>query len=149
MGNAKPQASPPKPTIGLICPQCSSDRVSKSFLGGSKRGAIACFVVGGFIGIPPVLAGDLSALGWIAICTVAGIAALTSKRYKCQQCKASFNDPPVTKSGSSTTSDEAATRLAKALKLEAKTHYQEAVQEYDRLVRDFRFIVEVHVFRRQ
>ncbi len=51
--------------------------------------------------------------------------------------KAQLDALPLDKAAPPTISGEADERLARALKLEAKTHYEEAIQEYDRLVQEF------------
>jgi len=86
-----PQEHPKSP---VKCPSCGSERFKKRFFGGSKGCAIACFVLGGFIAVEELSrpGGDPTVLLLTLVFVLAGITALTSKRYKCLDCKKSFNN---------------------------------------------------------
>jgi len=75
------------------CPNCGSDRIKKRFFSGSKAGAIACFILGGFIAFEELSrpGGDPLVLLLTAVFVLAGIAAITGKRYKCLDCKKPFD----------------------------------------------------------
>jgi DNA-directed RNA polymerase subunit RPC12/RpoP len=62
------------------------------------------------------------------ILAITAVIALISRKYRCIDCKTRFNfgGPP-----------SAVERLAKAVKLEARMHFQEAIQEYNSLSKDF------------
>lgn len=78
----------------IKCPGCGSQRVKKRFFGGSKGGAIACFVLGFFLAYDELRRphGDPTVLVLTLVFVLAGIAALTGKRFKCLECKKGFND---------------------------------------------------------
>lgn len=77
----------------VACPKCGASNPKKRFFGGSKGGAIACFVLGGFFAVDELSrpGGDPTVLLLTAVFVLAGIAALTGKRYKCASCGTKFN----------------------------------------------------------
>lgn len=80
-------------TGGPACPKCGSGNIKKSFFGGSKGGAVACFALGIFLAVQELSrpGGDPTVLILTAVSVLAGIAALTGKKYKCADCKTKFN----------------------------------------------------------
>jgi DNA-directed RNA polymerase subunit RPC12/RpoP len=78
-------------SMNALCPKCGSSQIKKSFFGGSKGAAFACFILGGLITVESLSQGDFSVLFLSAVFALAGIAALVGKKYKCIQCKSTFS----------------------------------------------------------
>lgn len=75
------------------CPACGSLEIKKHFFGGSKGWAIACFALGFLVTCQELSRphGDPTVLLFALVCALAGVAALTGKRFKCRNCKKAFN----------------------------------------------------------
>lgn len=84
-----------KPAV-VACPSCGSQNVKKRFFGGSRGGAIACFIVGGIIAFEEFQRPrpDPTVLLLLAVFVLAGVAALVTRSYRCRQCGTTFRWGP-------------------------------------------------------
>jgi hypothetical protein len=75
--------------LPIPCPKCASTKTHKIFLINPKISGGFCLVLGGVWIIAPSSSVFVRGLG--VIFALAGIVALTGKKYRCSQCKTRFN----------------------------------------------------------
>ena len=64
----------------INCPKCSSEKISRNFMYGSKIGCIIVLA----LGLTVVVQDPTNWFGWLMV--VAGVAAFPQKRFKCSAC---------------------------------------------------------------